>query len=480
MSVMFPAFLDLRGRKVLVVGGGPVAAGKIRSLLASGASVTVVAPEIHPEIERANVEILRREFQDADVDGTWWVVAAAPRPVNRHVSAAAESRRVFVNAVDDPQHATAYLGGVVRRDGVTVAISTDGRAPAIAGLLREAFDAFLPHEIDTWLKTSDEARRAWKAEQTPMPERRPQLLQLLNRLYADSSRLQASDSRPSTSSGRPEALGGRLPDPGSRIPDGRIRAQVALVGAGPGDPDLWTQRAIAYLAQADLVLYDALIDTCALRRFTDAQCFCVGKRAGRESVKQETIHRLMIRAARQGKRVVRLKGGDPFVFGRGAEEALALAAANIAFEVVPGVSSAIAAPELAGIPVTHRGCASGFLVLSGHASDAIERSLDAVRPNSVSVVVLMGLGSRGELAERLIARGWQRSTPAAIICGASTPQEWIWTGTITQLGANEPPAGTAGVLVIGDVVRVREALASAAELASRDVEGEKVRYGRNR
>ena len=479
MSVMFPAFLDLRGRKVLVVGGGQVAVGKVRSLLASGALVTVVAPDIHPEIERCSVEIVRREFQDADLDGTWWVVAAAPASVNRQVSAAAESRRVFVNAVDDPQHATAYLGGVVRRDGVTVAISTDGRAPAVAGLLREAFDAFLPRDIDMWLKTSDDARRVWKAEQTPMHERRPQLLQLLNRLYDGGSGLQASESGLEASGFR--LPGCRIPDPGSRIPDfGRVSAQVALVGAGPGHPDLWTQRAVAYLANADLVLYDALIDTSALRRFTDAQCFCVGKRAGRESVKQETIHRLMIRAARQGKRVVRLKGGDPFVFGRGAEEALALAAANIAFEIVPGVSSAIAAAELAGIPVTHRGSASGFLVLSGHASDAIERSLDAVRPDSVSVVVLMGLGSRGELAERLIARGWQATTPAAIICGASTPQEWIWTGTIAQLGANEPPAGIAGVLVIGEVVRVREALASASELALRDVEGERVRYGRNR
>jgi uroporphyrin-III C-methyltransferase/precorrin-2 dehydrogenase/sirohydrochlorin ferrochelatase len=414
------------------------------------------------------VEILRREFRDADVDGAWWVVAAAPPAINRQVSAAAESHRVFVNAVDDPQHATAYLGGVVRRNGVTIAISTDGRAPAIAGLLREAFEAFLPRDIENWLNTSDAARRVWKAEHTPMHDRRPQLLQLLNRLYDGSSRI-------------PNA-GSSIAVPQSPIPDPRSRplADVALVGAGPGDPDLWTQRAVAYLAKADLVLYDALIEASALRRFTNAQCFCVGKRAGRESVKQETIHRLMIRAARQGKRVVRLKGGDPFVFGRGAEEALALAAANVTFEVVPGVSSAVAAAELAGIPVTHRGCASGFLVLSGHTSECLERSLGTVRPNSISVVVLMGLGRRGELAERLVARGWQTSTPAAIICGASTPQEWIWTGTIATLGANQPPAGIAGVLVIGEVVRVREALAAAAELASRDVEGERVRYGGNR
>ena len=437
MSVMFPAFLDLSGRKVLVVGGGPVAAGKVESLLAAGARVTVVSPEVHPEIERADVDIVRREFRDTDVDGAWWVVAAAPPDVNRQVSAAAEARRIFVNAVDDPRHASAYLGGVVRRDGVTIAISTDGRAPAIAGLLREAIDAFLPREIDAWLNASDNARRLWKSHKTPMDARRPQLLEILNSLYAR-----------------------------------RTKARVALVGAGPGDPELWTQRAIAYLASADLVLYDALVDANALQRFTSGQCFCVGKRAGRESVRQETIHRLMIRAARQGKRVVRLKGGDPFVFGRGAEEAMALAAAGIPFEVVPGVSSAIAAPELAGIPVTHRGSASGFLVLSGHATDAFGDALDAVQPNALSLVVLMGLGKRGELARKLIARGWNASTPAAIICGASTPEEWIWTGTIAELGANEPPAGIAGVVVIGDVVRVRERLVAAEE--------QKVMYGRNR
>jgi uroporphyrin-III C-methyltransferase/precorrin-2 dehydrogenase/sirohydrochlorin ferrochelatase len=447
MSVMFPAFLDLKGRTVVVVGGGPVAAGKIESLRAAGARITVVAPDIRLEIERAGVEIVRREFRDTDLDGAWWVVAAAPPAVNRQVSAAAEARRIFVNAVDDPQHATAYLGGVVRRDGVTIAISTDGRAPALAGLLREALDAFLPREIDAWLKASDEARRRWKAQQTPMEQRRPQLLALLNTLYA---------SKP------------QIPNPKSQTPS----AQVALVGAGPGDPDLWTQRAVAYLRRADLVLYDALVDAEALRRFTQAQCFCVGKRAKRESVRQDTIHRLMIRAARQGKRVVRLKGGDPFVFGRGAEEAIALAMAGIPFEVVPGVSSAIAAPELAGIPVTHRGSASGFLVLSGHATDAFENGLKAVQPNAVSLVVLMGLGTRGDLAETLIARGWKAQTPAAIVCGASTADEWIWTGTVAELGANEPPAGIAGVVVIGDVVRVRERLVATEE--------QKVKYGRNR
>ena len=182
---MFPAFLKLEGRRVVVVGGGPVAVSKIDGLLAAGAAVTVVAPSIRPEIPRPGVTVITRPFDSADLDGAWWVVAAAPPEINRQVLAAAESRRIFVNAVDDPPNATAYLGGVVRRSSVTIAISTDGRAPALSGLLREALDAWLPADLDEWLAVSDEARRAWREGGVPMEQRRPRLLEALNRLYAD-------------------------------------------------------------------------------------------------------------------------------------------------------------------------------------------------------------------------------------------------------------------------------------------------------
>jgi len=445
---MFPAFLHLRSRRVVVIGGGPVAASKLEALLAAGADVTVVAPEVRPEIEQTGVTVVRRAFEDADLDGAWWVVAAAPRDVNKRVLAAADARRVFVNAVDDPEHAT-------------VAISTDGRAPALAGLLREALDAFLPGDLDRWMAAADEARRAWKAQGLPMEQRRPQLLQVLNELYAEKE----------TGSGF---------------------SGVSLVGAGPGDPELWTLRAVQRVRDADLVLYDALVDVSALRRITRARCFSVGKRARRDSVPQETIHRLMIRAAKQGRRVVRLKGGDPFVFGRGGEEALALAMAGVPFEVVPGVTTAVAAPELAGIPVTHRGIASGFLVLAGHTSEAVDHTLQAVRPNTISIVLLMGVGARADLASRLMAHGWLAATPAAIVCSASTPDAWTWTGPLGQMGAATPPEGAPGVLVVGEVVRLRDMLAAPEhwaeagraeagteyEPAKADVN--EVSYGRNR
>ena len=180
---MYPVFLNLAGRRVVVVGGGPVAASKIEGLLREGAHVTVVSPDVRPEIEASGVRVIRRAFDETDLDDAWWVVAAAPPDVNRQVREAAERRRVYVNAVDDPRHATAYLGGVVRRAGVTVAISTDGRAPALAGLMREAIDAWLPDDLERWMVAADEARTQWKRDGVAMQHRRPQLLETLNRLY---------------------------------------------------------------------------------------------------------------------------------------------------------------------------------------------------------------------------------------------------------------------------------------------------------
>jgi uroporphyrin-III C-methyltransferase/precorrin-2 dehydrogenase/sirohydrochlorin ferrochelatase len=253
--------------------------------------------------------------------------------------------------------------------------------------------------------------------------------------------------------------------------------RVSLVGAGPGDPELWTVRAMRRVQEADLVLYDALIDADALRRLTAGQCFCVGKRAGRASVRQETINRLMVRAARRGKVVVRLKGGDPFVFGRGAEEAMALAAAGVPCEVVPGVTTAVAAPGLAGIPVTHRGVASAVLVLAGHGEDVLARTLAGVRPDGLTLVVMMGLAARAAIASQLQAHGWAGSVPAALVCGASTPQAWTWTGRLDDVGTASPPDGLPGVLVVGEVIDVREALL-AASVPSEAATGE-VKYGRN-
>jgi len=245
-----------------------------------------------------------------------------------------------------------------------------------------------------------------------------------------------------------------------------VMGHVSLVGAGPGDPALLTRRAVARLRSADLVLYDALVDERVLRIARRAQRFFVGKRAGRHAISQTEIQALMIRAARRGRRVVRLKGGDPFVFGRGGEEALALGAAGVPFDVVPGVTSALSAPSLAGIPLTHRGLASAFLVVSGHDEEAFESSIGELRPPGVTLIVLMGFGRRVSLAGRLIDRGWSRGTPAAIVSEASLPQQQVWRGTLDDLAAGRAHVEGDGpaLIVVGEVAAL--ALTCNGEQAS--------------
>jgi uroporphyrin-III C-methyltransferase/precorrin-2 dehydrogenase/sirohydrochlorin ferrochelatase len=232
----------------------------------------------------------------------------------------------------------------------------------------------------------------------------------------------------------------------------RMTGFVSLVGAGPGDPDLLTLRALRRLREADLVLNDALVQTELLELAPTAQRFYVGKRAGRHSIDQDGIHRLMVRAAQRGQRVVRLKCGDPFVLGRGGEEALALEAAGIAYEIVPGISSALAAPALAGIPLTHRGLATGFAVVSGHAAEAYAPILDGITPGSLTLVVLMGIRARGAIASHLVTRGWSASTPTAIIYGASHPDSITWLGDLASLGEASFATELPGIIVVGEVV----------------------------
>ena len=241
---------------------------------------------------------------------------------------------------------------------------------------------------------------------------------------------------------------------------------VSLVGAGPGDPELLTMRAVRRLNDADLVLYDALVQTETLALAPRARRFYVGKRAGRASIAQEAINRLMIREARRGHRVVRLKCGDPFVFGRGGEEALALAAAGVPCEIVPGLTAAVSAPALAGIPVTHRGLASAFVVVSGHAEAAFGPVLASLPPRSATVVVMMGLGRRDAIARVLSAAGWDAHTPVAVLLGASTAAAGTWYGSLEGLGRAELPNGehAPGTIVIGAVAGLSLHLTSTIEV----------------
>lgn len=245
----------------------------------------------------------------------------------------------------------------------------------------------------------------------------------------------------------------------------RSQGRVSLVGAGPGDPELLTLKAVSRLREADEVLHDALIDPRVLQLAVRARRRLVGGRVG-SCHDQEAINALMVELAGQGARVVRLKGGDPFVFGHGGEEARALAAAGVPYEVVPGVSSVMAAPALAGIPLTHRGIASGFAVITGHHEATWGPLLRGLRPGGLTLVVLMGLGSRARLVQALTRRGWPAWLPAAVVLAASTPRQRVWRGTLQALAtlALDPTRDGPGVIVIGEVAGLADT-AAVLELA---------------
>lgn len=452
---LFSVFLDVVDRRVLVVGGGPVAAAKASRLVEAGASVLVVAPEVTTDLEHLPVSIVRREFRPSDLDDVWYVVSAAPPEVNAQVVQEATRRRVFVNAVDDPANATAFAGSGFKRGPVTVAISTGGDAPALARVMREALERLIGREVEDWTALAAKLRTEWKREQVPMEERRDALLATLAQLHKETVASGESAGKAGlTAFAKATAVKKVRHD----ARDLKNHGFVSLVGAGPGDPELLTRLAARRLAEADLVLYDALVSPATVSLATNAQRILVGRRRGSESVGQDAIIRTLIRAARRGRRVVRLKGGDPFVFGRGGEEALALSGAGIPFEVVPGVSSAFAAPALASIPVTYRGLSSAVLVTSGHDADRFADLVHDVAPRSVTLVLLMATAHRTEVAGALMDAGWSPSTPAAIVWNASRPDAATWSGPLDALDQAAAPADAPGTIVVGDVVALREAL----------------------
>ena len=382
----------------------------------------------------------------------------------------------------------AYLSGVVRRDGVTLAISTRGDAPGLAGLLREALDAVLPRDLRLWMDEARLQRLRWRRDGVAMAARRPLLLHALNVLYARRARSQTPADRPVAVRHGQRAAGARCRAfrPVRRGGVVAVVGRVSLVGAGPGDPGLLTRRAAARLRAADLVLFDALVDDRVLKLARRAQRFYVGKRAGRHALSQLEIHAMMIRAARRGRRVVRLKGGDPFVFGRGGEEALALRDAGVPFEIVPGVTSMIAAPALAGIPLTHRGVAASVFITSGHDEDAFRAAVDGLTPAGLTLVIAMGYARRAVLAGQLVAAGWAADTPAAVVAAASLPDQQVWRGTIGEMasGASSVEGDHAALLIVGEVAALalsdRPDVIASTGIAPDDRESDEIQPARLR
>ncbi|MGC1523833.1 MAG: siroheme synthase CysG [Steroidobacteraceae bacterium] len=457
----FPVFFDLDGQKVLVVGGGEVALRKVSMLERTGASIDVVAPQIVRELmERAAAGTLTvrvREFAPEDLDGARLVIVATPhRAVNRWIANLSEARNIPVNVVDDREASRFIVPAIIDRDPVLVAVSTGGSSPVLARRLRERLEAFIPArigELAGWLR---ELRTVTRRKLRDTGERRRYFEAVVDGPAA--RRFIEGDARGA------RRIAQQLLTTSSTAP--RAAGEVTLVGAGPGDPELLTLKALRALQDADVILHDRLVSAAVLdlaRR--DAQRICVGKAAGTVGSTQEEINALLIEHAKQGRRVVRLKGGDPFVFGRGGEELQALAAAQIAFSVVPGITAALGAAAYAGIPLTHRDHAHAVTFVTGHAQgDGVpvqEPDWRALAAPGTTAVFYMGLARLDHIVVRLLEHGAPGTRPAALIAQASTAQQQVIAATLEGLSdavaraAVESPA----LLVVGDVAALHASLA---------------------
>ena len=457
MPFALPLALEVTGRRCVVVGGGRVAEGKVRALLDAGAAVVVLAEDVTAGLaelaRRAEVQLVRRGYRRGDLAGAFLVFAAGDRSHNAAIFVEAEAEGVLCNAHQDSAHCHFACPTVTRRGDLLVAVSTGGRAPTLAGHVRDALAAGLPDELGALIDLVAETRAegiapADTAERARLWRRALdfEVLGLLGSGQWEAARRLLRAVLTEQATPGPSASAGIEPRP---VEGG----WVSIVGAGPGDPDLITVRGRAALEAADVVVHDRLVHPTLLagRLAVD-----VGKEPGRHPVPQEGINALLVSLARQGKRVVRLKGGDPFVFGRGAEEAEALAEAGIGFEVVPAPTSALAALAYAGIPATDRRCGASIAVVTGHRAEGVAVDWDRVATATDTLVVLMALARLGEIVDRLVAAGRDPGTPAAVVSRGSLPDQRVVGAPLARLPGVVADAGLPGpaLLVIGDVVRL--------------------------
>ncbi|AJJ04578.1 uroporphyrinogen-III C-methyltransferase [Yersinia pseudotuberculosis] len=448
-----PLFADLKQRPVLIVGGGEVAARKIELLHRAGAQVWVVAQTLSSELEQqyqdGRIHWLAQDFLSEQLDNVFLVIAATNDTVlNAAVFAAADQRCILANVVDDQPLCSFIFPSIVDRSPLVVAISSSGQAPVLARILREKLEALLPTRLSDMAAIAGRWRGRVKQHMASMGERR--------RFWehAFSGRFASLISR------------GQLTEAENELQlslEGQHRAlgEVALVGAGPGDAGLLTLRGLQVMQQADVVLYDHLVSPEVLdlvRR--DAERICVGKRAGAHSVTQEATNQLLVTLAQQGKRVVRLKGGDPFIFGRGGEELQVVAQAGIPFQVVPGVTAAAGATAYAGIPLTHRDHAQSVTFITGHCRpDGDDLDWQALARGHQTLAIYMGTVKAAAISQQLIAHGRASTTPVAVIGRGTRVDQQVLIGTLAQLESLAQQAPTPALLVIGEVVNLHHQIA---------------------
>ena len=454
----FPVFFDLTAQKVLIVGGGEVALRKISLLERTGALITVVAPQVAPELmQRATpgqLKIIVREFVPEDLDGVRLViVATSRRAVNRWIAKLSEARNIPVNVVDDREASRFIVPAIIDRDPVLVAISTGGTSPVLARRLRERLEALIPKRIGEFAAWLRALRGTTRQKLRDTDERRRFFETIVDGPAA--RRFIEGDSQGA------QRIAQQLLAKTSTSP--RAVGEVTLVGAGPGDPELLTLKALRALQDADVILHDRLVPAALLdmaRR--DAARICVGKAAGNIGTTQEEINALLIEQANQGKRVVRLKGGDPFVFGRGGEELQALAAAQINFSVVPGITAATGCAAYAGIPLTHRDYAHSVTFVTAHAEDQHkEPDWRALAAPGITAVFYMGLARLEHIVQKLLQQGALARCPAAVVTHGTTSKQQVITGTLDTIArvCADTNVESPALLIVGEVVALHSTLA---------------------
>jgi uroporphyrin-III C-methyltransferase / precorrin-2 dehydrogenase / sirohydrochlorin ferrochelatase len=450
-----PIFFDVREQPCLVVGGGEVAVRKCAMLLRAGARVTVLAPTLNAafsaDLAAARIAHRAAEFRDEDLDGVALAIAAtSDDTVNRAVAAAAKARRIPVNVVDQPALCSFIFPSIIEREPLIVAVSSGGASPVLARLLRARLETLIPAGYGRLAALAGAFRDQVKARFKPAERRRfwERVLQGPIAELVHGGR--EAEAR--------KALQAALDDPHLVLGGG----EVSLVGAGPGDPDLLTFRALRLMQRADVVVYDRLVSQPVLDLARlDAERIYAGKERAKHALPQEDINRLLVRLAKEGKRVVRLKGGDPFIFGRGGEEIDTLAAEGIPFQVVPGITAASGCASYAGIPLTHRDCAQSVVFITGHLQDgSMNLNWTALAQPRQTIVFYMGLLGIDILCRELVAHGLPAATPAALVQQGTTPTQRVLTGDLATLPGIVSRGGVKAptLIIIGEVVRLRERL----------------------
>jgi uroporphyrin-III C-methyltransferase / precorrin-2 dehydrogenase / sirohydrochlorin ferrochelatase len=453
-----PIFLNIMDRPCLVVGGGVIAARKINQLIKAGANVTVVAPEICGEVQdlfkENRIKHVAAIFSPEHLDDMVLIIAATDnQAINQQVSELAKSRNLPVNVVDNPALCTFIMPSVIDRSPVQIAISTGGASPILARLLRARLETLIPSSFGRLADLMGKSRARVRKRYPEMRARRrfwEQILQgpVAEMLFAgqDSAALKAIEAR--------------INDQASAIEN---HGEVYLVGGGPGDPDLLTFRALRLMQQADVVLYDRLVAPEILELVRkDADRIFVGKQRDQHALPQEEINKLLVNLARAGKRVLRLKGGDPFIFGRGGEEIESLSSEGIPFQVVPGITAAGGCSSYAGIPLTHRNYAQSCIFVTAHMKDgSMNLNWDALIQPKQTIAVYMGTHGLDVLCSELVKRGLPADLPAAIVQQGTTQKQRVFTGTlktlpqINTMNEVKPPS----MIIIGEVVKLHEKLA---------------------